>query len=142
MKVNEFPLLSTLFSDTRIPLQYPGGGASPAQKQVQLAVLLAYLQANIGFGNQLVNVSGSAYAYVIPSGIWLLAYAMEGSTDQTFNVGNTAGSNEITFQGTHTADQVDSFPVMIYGGDSGKTIYFSGLSGTNSITFLTIGIEI
>ena len=142
MKVNDFPLLGALFPDTRIPLQYPGGGDPPAQKQIQLSLLLAYLIENLPFGNNLVTVSGSAYTYVIPAGVWLLAYAIEGDTDQSFSVGNTAGSNEITFEGVHTAGQVDSFPVMQFGGDGGKTIYFSGLTGTNNITFLTLGLEI
>ena len=129
MKVNEFPLQSTLYNDTRITTQYPGNGAGPAAKQIPLSLLLAWMQANLGVGSQLVTVSGSTYAFTIQAGKWLLAYAVEGSSTFTFNVGDSAGGNEITFEGQHTGGAVDSFPVSIYGGDGGKTIYFSGLSG-------------
>lgn len=142
MKVNLFPLVTALYMDTRLPLQVPGNGAEPAPKQVKLELLLSWLQSNLGIGSSLVTVSGSTHAYTLAAGKWLLAYAIEGSNTFTFNVGNTAGSNEITYEGTHNSGDVDSFPTMLYGGDSGKTIYFSGLSGTNDISFLTVGIEI
>jgi len=142
MKVNLFPLVSALYSDTRLPLQYPGNGEQPAPKQVSLELLLSWLQANLGMGSSLVTVSGSTYAYTIPAGVWLIAFAVEGASTFTFNVGNSAGGSEIIYEGTHTSGQADSFPTLLYGGDSGKTIYFSGLSGTNDISFLVNGIEI
>ena len=142
MKVHLFPLVSDLYEDTRLPLQYPGNGQQPAPKQVTLALLLTWIQARVGVKSQLVTVSGNTYAYTIQAGVWLVAYAIEGPTSFTFNVGNSAGGNDITFEGTHTGGQPDSFPLSLYGGDGGKTIYFSGLSGTNDIIFLTNGTEI
>lgn len=142
MKVHQFPLVSDLYADTRLPLQFPGNGQQPAPKQVTLALLLSWIQARVGVKSRLVTVAGSTYAYSIPSGVWLVAYAIEGPTSFVFNVGNAPGGNDITFEGVHTGGSADSFPLSLYGGDSGKTIYFSGLSGTNDIVFLTNGTEI
>lgn len=142
-KVHEFTLDNDLYPDTRVPFQYRGGGKSNTRRAFELSALVAFVQANLGFGSQVQTVSGSTYAYDIPAGVWLIAFAIEGSNTFTFNVGNTAGDDTIIYEGQRTADApAQSFTTLLYGGDGGRTIYFSGLSGSNSITFLTLGIEI
>lgn len=138
-KVHLFPLVSSLFSDTRLPLQYLGGGNTPAARQVSLATLLTWMEANLPLlTSTSVNVSASTYTYTLPAGKWLIAFAVSSSSDQEFNVGFSSGTDEYIQAGNVTGGGSESFGAPIFGGAAGKTLYFSGLSGSTTLTFLRL----
>lgn len=138
-KVHLFPLITELFSDTRIPLQYLGGSNSPAASQMTLATLLEWIEENISIQNSTsVAVSASTYSYAIPAGKWLVGIAAGSSSAQTFKCGLSAGTDELIYEGIVAGGDTSSFSVLLYGGASGKTIYFSALSGTVTLTFLSL----
>ncbi len=136
-KVHTFPLITTLYADTRLPLQYPGGGNAPEALQVELDVLRAYIQDNLNLSTT-ASVSASTYTFSIPEGCWLVGIAVESASAQTFKCGLSAGTDELIYEGIVGAGDVSSFGVLLYGGTAGKTIYFSALSGSTLITFLLL----
>lgn len=136
-KVHLFPLVSDVYSDTRLPLQYPGNGAPAAASQVTLATLLAFVNANLGFNTQ-ATVSSATHSMNIPAGKWLVGIAVQSATAQTFKCGLSAGTDELVYEGIVGAGDVSTFGALLYGGTSGKTIHFSALSGTVTITLLIL----
>lgn len=47
-KVHTFALDNDLYTDTRIPYQYRGGGRPNTRRAFELSALLAFIEANIG----------------------------------------------------------------------------------------------
>lgn len=138
--VHEFPLTSNLYDDTRVPFQYPGNGEDPAADGLafSLAALRSYLVEKKMYSTSEV-VTTSTHTFSIPAGRWLVGIAVESASGQSFNLGVSAGTDELIGLGTVTGGGgPESFPQVIYGGSAGKTIYFSSLTGTLTITFLLI----
>jgi len=138
-KVHLFPLITSLYSDTRLPLQYPGNGQPPAASQVALSVLLQWIEDNLEleYGSS-VSVNTSTYTYNLPAGKWLVGIAAQSASAQAFKCGLSAGTDELIYEGIVGAGDVSTFGVLLYGGTGGKTIYFSALTGTVTLTFLAL----
>jgi hypothetical protein len=134
-KVHLFPLISSLFADTRLPLQFPGNAQAPAASQVTLTTLLAWIQANLT-NNVAATVSSATHSINIPAGRWLVGIAVSSATAQAFKCGLSAGTDELVYEGIVDAGDVSTFSALLYGGTSGKTIHFSALAGTVTITLL------
>lgn len=138
-KVHLFPLITNVYSDTRLPLQYPGNSQPPAASQVAMSTLLTWIEANLNITNgSSATIATSTYTFNIPAGKWLMAVAAESATAQTFKCGLTAGTDELIYEGIVGAGGISSFSMNIFGGTAGKTIYFSALSGTVTLSFLTL----
>lgn len=132
-KVNTFPLITELYDDTRVPLQYPGNGAAAAAKQFELSVLLAWLQANLDFGASSGPVSVSTTtvetdhpSIAVSAGRMIAKVIVTGDGSGTFDLGTSSGGNQIldgeSFSTTAAVFAIDKyFP-------SGGTLYFSGFS--------------
>jgi hypothetical protein len=137
-KVHLFPLLSNVYSDTRLPLQFPGNSAAPAASQVTLATLLAWVNANLAF-NTAATVATATHTMTIPAGKWLVGIAVQSSSAaQAFKAGLSSGTDELVYDGIVDAGDVSTFSALLYGGTTGKTIHFSALTGTVTITLLIL----
>lgn len=138
-KVHLFPLITDVYSDTRLPLQYPGNGQPPAASQVALSVLLAWIEENLSlqYGSS-VAVSTATYTYNLPAGKWLIGIAAQSASAQAFKCGFSAGTDELIYEGIVGAGDVSTFSTLLYGGTAGKTIHFSALTGTVTLTLLTL----
>jgi len=136
-KVHLFPLLSNVYSDTRLPLQFPGNSGAPAASQVTLATLLAWIKANIGF-NTAATVATATHTMTVPAGKWLVGIAVQSSAAQAFKAGLSSGTDELVYEGIVDAGDVSTFSALLYGGTTGKTIHFSALTGTVTITLLIL----
>jgi hypothetical protein len=136
-KVHLFPLLSDVYSDTRLPLQYPGNSQPAAASQITLATLLTWVNANLGFNTQ-ATVASESHSMNIPAGKWLVGIAVQSATAQTFKCGLSSGTDELVYEGIVGAGDVSTFSALLYGGASGKTIHFSVLAGTVTITLLIL----
>lgn len=138
-KVHLFPLVVSLYSDTRLPLQYPGGGNSPAARQVELSTLLAWLEDNLQLPQKTqASVSASTYTYTLPAGKWLLGIAVSSASGQSFNLGLSAGTDELIQGGIVSPGGVSTFGANLYAGGSSLSLYFSALTGSTTLTFLTL----
>lgn len=137
-QVHTFGLVTEIFTDTRVPIQYLGGGNSPAARQFTLALLLEFVQANLGLSAS-ETVSTSTYQYDLPAGKWLLAIAVQSASSQSFDCGLAADTDEIIQDGPVTGGGGPAtFGTLLFGGLDGLSIYFSSLTGTSTVTFLVI----
>lgn len=100
-------------------------------------MLRQYIQDELQL-SETMSVSASTYTYNIPAGRWLVGIAVESASAQTFKCGLSAGTDELIYEGIVGAGSVATFGVLLYGGTSGDTIYFSALSGSTLITFLLL----
>jgi hypothetical protein len=136
-KVHLFPLVTSLFADTRLPLQFPGNAQPPAASQVTLATLLAFIQANLT-NNTAATVSSATHSMSVPAGKWLVGIAVQSATTQAFKCGLSAGTDELVYEGIVDAGDVSTFSALLFGGTGGKTIHFSALTGSVTITLLVL----
>lgn len=80
-----------------------------------------------------LTVTGSTTSYAIAAGMLLTAIVIIGDTSQTLNVGTTPGGTDITENFETVGGEAAMLgSINLYSG-SGKTIYFSNLSGNNTI---------
>jgi hypothetical protein len=127
-QVHTFALESTLYSDTRLPLQYLGGSRSPAPRQVELSTLLAWIQANMGNTSPMSvssnSIDGSTTSIAVASGKMVSKIVVIGSTSGTFSLGTSAGGTQILDGETFDTDGA------VYTLDryfhTGGTLHFSG----------------
>lgn len=136
-KVHTFALTGDIYPDTRFPLQWPGNGLDPTPLQVEFSTIVGAVAAQIGFSVG-YTVNTETYTFEIPVGRWLVGIAVESADAQTFQCGLSAGTDELISAGSVGAGDVSTFGVLLYGGATGKNIYFSALTGTSTITFLMI----
>lgn len=135
--VHQFPPESTLFADTKIPIQYRGGGRPAAARQIDLLSLAQWIQSNTAPSfNVTATVSTPTHAQAIPSEKWCLALAVASSFAQTIDIGTTAGGDNIASGMQVSAGGTESVAILVYGGTGGVSLHFSGLVGTSTITFL------
>lgn len=138
-RVNLFPLVTDLYSDTRFPLQYLGGGETPAASQVELAVLLQWIEENITLPvSMAVTVNTASYTLAVPAGKWLVGIAATSADEQTLDIGLSVGTDEIVQAGHVDAAGTSTFGALLYGGGSGTNVYFSNMTGTVTLTFLML----
>lgn len=132
--VHNFSLLSEVYADTRLPLQYPGNGAAAAPRQITLVTLLAWLQANLDLPDSGVSeatVTTGAPSVAIAAGRLVEKIVVVGSTSGTFNLGTSAGGTQIL-----EAENYDGGG-HVYAFDkyflSAGSLFFSGFSGTLTV---------
>jgi hypothetical protein len=136
-KVHLFPLITSLFSDTRLPLQFPGNSQPPAASQVTLATLLTWTKDNLSF-NATATVATATHSMTIPAGRWLVGIAVQSGAAQAFKCGLSVGTDELVYEGIVDAGDVSTFSALLFGGTGGKTIHFSALTGSVTITLLVL----
>lgn len=86
-----------------------------------------------------ITTSASTYTYTIPAGRWLVGWEVRGSADQSVSLGLTAMGNEL-------GGPIDLTALQVWPGAGNQiptftttNIYFSGLTGTNTIKLWLIG---
>ena len=142
-KVHTFPLVSEVFDDTRLPLQYPGNGASPAPKQMELALLLTWIEANITFPAQIVSVqsvsvtTGSPNISVSANRL-VLGLLVTGSGSGSFNLGTAPGGSDILAGESYSTTPAFFFVSRFYG--SSGSLCFDGFSGTLTVKLILINL--
>lgn len=137
--VHNFAIEPTLFGDTGFPIQQRGGSRPPAARNVALLTLAEWLIANTAPNFSVVaNVSASTHTQGVPMGKWCVAFAVSSAFDQTINVGTTLGGDNIALGMFIAAGTTETTSVILYGGTGGVNLYFSGLVGSSTITFLVI----
>lgn len=143
-QVHTFSLITDLYDDTRLPLQYLGNGQPAAARQVELAVLLAWIEANItlasnAFSVQTATVSNNG-TVAVSAGRMVAKVIVIGSAPGTFNLGTSASGTEIMEGGTFDTDGA------VYAIDnyfhSGGTLHFSGgFAGSLTVKLVLINLS-
>jgi hypothetical protein len=132
MKVNEFEIETVLYTDTKVPIQYRGGGRTAAPKQFNLSLLLAWIQANLlPTGVSTSTVTAGATGLGLTAGKLLEKMVVYGSTTGTFSVGTTIGGTDIL---NGEAFDTNGLPYVVERFfKTGGTIFFSGFAGTLTV---------
>ena len=80
-----------------------------------------------------LSVTGSSTSYTIAAGMLLTAIVIIGDTNQTIDIGTSAGGTDITEDFVCVGGEAAMLgSINLYSGP-GKTIYFSNLTGSNTI---------
>jgi hypothetical protein len=86
-----------------------------------------------------LTTTGASYTYTIPAGKWLVGWELTGSAAQTVALGTTSGGMEL-------GGPVDLLATQTWVGQGNSLstsgshpIYFSGLTGTNTIKLWLLG---
>ena len=82
-------------------------------------------------------ITGDTYAYTIPAGHLLLAIYMKSTDAQTVSIGTTAGGDQVGGPVAAAANTALNFAGLNVYAETDKTIYFSGLAGTNVVKVWT-----
>lgn len=141
-KVHLFPLTTDLYDDTRLPLQYLGGGEPAEASQVELSVLLAWIEANMTaspFSVQSATVSDGG-TVAVSAGRLVAKIVVIGGSSGTFNLGTTASGTEIMEAATFDTDGA------VYALDnyfhSGGTLHFSGgFAGSLTVKLIVVNLS-
>lgn len=142
-KVHTFPLISEAYSDTRLPLQYPGNGAAAAPKQMELSLLLSWIEANITLPTnpisvQSVSVTTGSPNISVSAGRLVLGFAITGGGSGTFNVGTAPGGSDIL--GGEAYDNTGLFYFVPRFYPSSGSLCFDGFSGTLTVKLILINL--
>lgn len=132
-QVHTFTLLTELFSDTRLPLQYPGGGNPPATRQVEMTLLLEYIAEQLLLGTPAVLVE-TGNTIVVTGGTLIQCIAVEADPvgDRTIKIGTSAGADDI-LEETTIPDDVDfSYTLNRYTSTT-LTMHFTLTGGDASV---------
>lgn len=133
-QVHNFPLITTIFPDTRLPLQYPGDSFPPAPRQIEIATLLGFIEANLNIASaapQTATITGASTSVSIPAGRLVEKIVVLGSGAGTFNLGSTAGANNILDTADYDADgAVHTFDRYFHAAGA---LHFSAFSGTLTV---------
>lgn len=134
MQVHTFPLVTTLYADTRFPLQHLGNGEPPEASQVELSVLLAWMQSNLtlpDMGVSTATVTVGVPSVSIAAGKLVEKIVVIGSSGGTFSLGTTVGGSQIlSGENYDTGGVVYAFDK--YFAASGS-LFFSGFTGTLTV---------
>lgn len=141
-QVHTFSLITNLYNDTRLPLQYLGGGNPAAARQVELSVLLDWIETNLTaspFSVQSESVVNNG-TVAVAAGRMVAKIVVIGSGSGTFNLGTTASGTEIMEGATFDTDGA------VYALDnyfhSGGTLHFSGgFSGSITVKLILINLS-
>lgn len=136
-QVHTFSIISELFTDTRLPLQYQGGGNPPAASQVTLATLLAWLQDNLDFptGDAVAAQQiddGDSLAIAAGTLIEVIVFEFA-SGARTVKVGTSAGGDQILEETVIAANSELSHTVNRYFTNSGTSLHFTVTGGPVSV---------
>ena len=136
-QVHTFTLLTELFTDTRLPLQYPGGGNPAAARQVALSVLLDWIEANITLpasdapaaqeiddGDTIVIAAGTLIETIV------FEYA---SGSRTVQIGTSIGADDILESTVIASNSELSHTVNRYWTNSGTSLWFTITGGPVSV---------
>lgn len=80
-----------------------------------------------------ITTSSSTHTYMVPTGKWLVGWEVRGSSDQSVSLGLTPGGNELGGPVDLAALQVWTAAGNQIPSFFDTNIYFSGLTGTNTI---------
>ncbi len=140
-QVHTFSLITELYDDTRFPLQYLGNGQPAAARQVELSVLLAWIEENITpspFSVQSASVANDG-TVAVSAGRMVEKIVVIGGGSGTFNLGTTASGTEIL--------EAESFDTdgAVYSIDryfhSGGTLHFSGgFAGSLTVKLVLVNL--
>lgn len=94
-QVDTFPLITNLYSDTRIPIQYPGNGDPNVPKQFELGVLFDWMVSMLGLGTAPQTVSDGG-TISVGGGNLINVIAVKAATGaRTIKIGTTAGGDDV-----------------------------------------------
>lgn len=132
-QVHTFPLTTNLFPDTRLPFQFPGNGGSPAAKQVELSVLLAWIETNMAVpsGVQTATITSGSSSAAVSSGKLVEKIVVIGTGAGTFNLGTTVGGSDILAGESYDTGGV----VYVFDKyfNAAGALHFSGFTGTLTV---------
>lgn len=135
-KVHTFPVITDLYSDTRIPLQYLGGGNSPAASQVSMLVLLEYIAEQLAVGTAPQTIaSGDTIATVGGNLIQCISVEAQ-SGSRTIKIGTSAGADDVLELSTIPTDTDFTFTLNRYTSTT-LTLHFTLTGGTASVLVFT-----
>jgi hypothetical protein len=138
--VHTFPLITELFDDTRIPLQYLGDGNPPAASAFELSLLADFLATKSRFQVTTSSITTSAKSIAIAAGRLVAKIVVIGSASGTFALGTTPDGTEI-----HEKEDYDTdgavFLLDRYFHSSG-TLYFSAFGSGDTLTVKVILINL
>lgn len=135
-QVHTFSLLTSLYGDTRLPLQYPGNGGSPAPRQIELSLLAEWLatQFGIGVAPQTVSTGGTLS---VGAGNLLQVIAIKAAVGaRTIKIGTTAGGEDI-LELTSIASGSDFSATVNRYTSSSLTLHFTITGGTADVLLFT-----
>lgn len=129
-QVHTFSITTDLFSDTRLPLQYRGGGNPPGARQVEMSTLLEFIAAQLGVGTEVQTVEDED-TIEVSGGNLITCLAVEAASgSRTIKVGTTAGGDELIEETTIPTDTDYTFTLNRYTSTT-LTMYFT-LTGGNA----------
>lgn len=142
-KVHTFSLLTELFSDTRLPLQYPGNGAPAAPRQIELSLLLGWIEDNITLPAPALTVQSASVTTVSPNisvsaGRVVLGFAITGGGSGTFNLGTSPGGSDILAGEAYDTTGLLYFVPRYF--PSGGTLCFDDFGGTLTVKLILINL--
>lgn len=141
-QVHTFSLITEVYEDTRLPLQYPGNGQPPAPRQVELTVLLAWIEANMTqspFSVQSASVANDG-TVAVSAGRLVAKVVVIGGSSGTFNLGTTASGTEI-LEG-ESFDTDGAVYVIDRYFNFGGTLHFSGgFAGSLTVKLVLINLS-
>jgi hypothetical protein len=135
-QVHTFSLITELFSDTRIPLQYLGGGNAPAARQVELMLLVEYIAAQLAIATEAVSVT-SGDTIAVTGGNLIACIAVEAAVGaRTMKIGTSAGAEDV-MELTSIPSATDfTFTLNRYTSTT-LTLHFTLTGGSASILVFT-----
>lgn len=84
-------------------------------------------------------ITGATFEYIIPAGRLLLAIYVRSTVAQTAVIGTTLGGDELTSDLPTEPLEYGILAGLTVYAENDTTIYFSNLSGTNTIRIWTVG---
>lgn len=131
-KPSTFPAESALYDDTKIPIQFRGGGRAAADKQVALSLLLEWIQDNLPpTGVSSNSVSDPSLGLGVTAGRLIEKIIVIGGGSGTFSLGTSLGDDSLlSGEAYNTSGEVYILEKYF---NSGGSLYFSGFSGTLTV---------
>lgn len=131
-QVHTFPLVTTLHTDTRVPIQYPGNGDPNVPKQFELALLLEWVAGMIGFGATPETVADGG-TIVVGGGNLINVIAVKAATGaRTIMIGTSAGTDDVLEASDIETDTDFSATIGRYTSTS-LTLHFTLTGGSASV---------
>lgn len=140
-KVHEFTLDNTLYSDTRVPYQYRGGGRSNTKRAFELSALVTFVLASVPanpLSVQTASVTSGSPSIAVSAGRLVSKIVVIGGSSGTFNLGTGPGGDDILAGENYDTDGA-VYVLERYFGSSG-TLYFDGFSGTLTVKLILINL--
>lgn len=136
-KVSLYTTVGTLYTDTRLPFQFRGGGQPNGQYALELSTLIDFIAANPP-GVIAASMSGGAGTVSIPDERLVQGFViLAGSGSGTISVGRTVGGTDIfSSEAYDTSSASQEFGCFEYF-DAAAPLYFSGFSGTITVKVYT-----